>query len=338
MDVLTLLQREQERCGGAIPLREWMRLALFDPLHGYYTTQIRDVGRGGDFSTAPSKTSLPARAVRAWLGKVYREHPALSGVPLTEIGAGAGNFAREFRRRFPIPRPLQIIEISPRLREMQRRRAGGFRLRWFDSPRSVLEASSGRAVFFANELIDAFPCSVFQKCENGWREVGLRIEGDKVHEVLLPPQNLPPSGLLAPETFGSHPPGARVETHETFRSWLAEWVPEAVAVDCLLMDYPRASRMPLSGTLRGYWRQQRITGREIYARFGKQDLTADVYFPDILRWAEELGAEILAHTTLAAFLKEHLPVRARSEAEAARFLDAGDAGGAFEVIHMRIKK
>jgi len=338
MDVLTLLQREQERWGGAIPLREWMRLALFDPLHGYYTTQIQDVGREGDFSTAPAKTSLPARAVRAWLEKVHQENPSLRGVPLTEIGAGAGHFARDFRRRFLIPRPLQIIEISPRLRDIQRRRVGSFRIRWFDSPRSVLKAGGGRAVFFANELIDTFPCSVFQKCEKGWSEVGLRIEDNKVYEVLLPQQNLPPSGLLVPETSGRYPLGARVETHETFRSWLAEWVPEAVAVDCLLVDYPRASRTPLAGTLRGYWRQQRITGREIYARFGKQDITADVYFPDILRWARELGAEILAHTTLAEFLKKYLPVSLGSEAKVARFFDAEDAGGAFEVIHLRIRK
>jgi SAM-dependent MidA family methyltransferase len=49
------------------------------------------------------------------------------------------------------------------------------------------------------------------------------------------------------------------------------------------------SRLPIRGTLRSYWKHQRFTGREIYARFGKQDITADVNFSDLIRWGEELS-------------------------------------------------
>jgi SAM-dependent MidA family methyltransferase len=44
-----------------------------------------------------------------------------------------------------------------------------------------------------------------------------------------------------------------------------------------------------SGTLRAYWKHRRITGMETYARFGRQDLTADVNFTDLIRWGEDSG-------------------------------------------------
>jgi SAM-dependent MidA family methyltransferase len=43
------------------------------------------------------------------------------------------------------------------------------------------------------------------------------------------------------------------------------------------------------GTMRAYHRQQRIEGGGIYARFGRQDLTSDVNFADLVRWGEALG-------------------------------------------------
>ena len=36
---------------GRISFKEFMRIALYDEKYGYYTQNIRSVGRGGDFST-----------------------------------------------------------------------------------------------------------------------------------------------------------------------------------------------------------------------------------------------------------------------------------------------
>lgn len=48
------------------------------------------------------------------------------------------------------------------------------------------------------------------------------------------------------------------------------------------------SSPPKEGTLRAYWKHQRFTGGDLYARFGKQDLTADVNFSDLQYWGESL--------------------------------------------------
>lgn len=336
MDILSLLRREQERRGGSLPLREWMRLALYDPDFGYYALNIAGVGAGGDFSTAPSKFPILARAVRAWFEELGKRE-ALR-VPLTEIGAGGGHFAREFRKRFVFPLPVQIVEISPALAAMQKRMLRGGRVRWFSSPGEVLAASGGNAVFFGNELVDAFPCSVFEKCGDGWREVAVRlVEDNSLHEVLLEPVSALPHGSLLNEKAGSLPAGARVETHETFHDWLLQWVPAARDVHLLLIDYARRGRVPLQGTLRAYWKQQRLEGSAVYSRFGRQDLTADVFFPDVIRWAEETGAELLLHESLARFMMRFLPASGPDtrRTEESRLFDESDAGGAFEVVHLR---
>jgi hypothetical protein len=43
--------------------------------------------------------------------------------------------------------------------------------------------------------------------------------------------------------------------------------------------------------LRAYRGQQRLTGAEAYELPGRQDITADVNFDDLTRWAREFGWE-----------------------------------------------
>ena len=45
------------------------------------------------------------------------------------------------------------------------------------------------------------------------------------------------------------------------------------------------------GTLRAYRGQQRLTGAGVYELPGRQDITADVNFDDLARWAREFGWE-----------------------------------------------
>jgi SAM-dependent MidA family methyltransferase len=45
------------------------------------------------------------------------------------------------------------------------------------------------------------------------------------------------------------------------------------------------------GTIRAYLMQQRLEGPEIYANPGRQDLTADVNFTDLMRWSQPWVSE-----------------------------------------------
>jgi SAM-dependent MidA family methyltransferase len=89
------------------------------------------------------------------------------------------------------------------------------------------------------------------------------------------------------------------------------------------------------GTLRAYFHHQRLTGAEVYARAGQQDVTADVNFSDLRRWGEAQGLATIGYGTLASFLREHVPAltrEARRDAVLARLLDPDGAGGAFKVL------
>ena len=52
---------------GRISFKEFMRIALYDEKHGYYTQNIRSVGRGGDFSTLATINDTLARSVCSWI-------------------------------------------------------------------------------------------------------------------------------------------------------------------------------------------------------------------------------------------------------------------------------
>jgi SAM-dependent MidA family methyltransferase len=139
---------------------------------------------------------------------------------------------------------------------------------------------------FSNELVDAFPVRRFQRAHDGWREFALNFEGHgQAREILLPPAPLPPSASFRQD----HPIGQWLEVHDSYRQWLAAWLPAWHAGRLLTIDYGSTAdqlyhRRP-HGTLRAYLLQQRLEGPAVYANPGRQDLTADVNFTDLIEWS-----------------------------------------------------
>jgi SAM-dependent MidA family methyltransferase len=306
-----------------IPFEEFMRRALYDPQRGYYARRITGVGRGGDFTTAPMLSGAPARALAAWAARALRETGCRD---LIEIGPGEGRLAVAVVNSLPWRirwrTRLHLVETSGPLAAIQRKLLGG-RAVWHETPVAALAACRGRAVIYSNELVDAFPVRRFQKTADGWRELAVSFEADgKAVESLLPPAPLPDSS-----SFGvDHPPGQWIEIHDSYHRWLAGWLPHWNAGRMLTIDYGASAeslyhRRP-RGTLRGYLLQQRLEGPEIYQNPGRQDLTADVNFTDLMRWSEPWTSWRKLET-FRDFLEVH--VRATD-------LDLTEAGGAFFVL------
>jgi SAM-dependent MidA family methyltransferase len=181
-----------------------------------------------------------------------------------------------------------ICETSPSLRKVQKKLLRFRGISWVSSVAEGLKITDGRALIYSNELVDAFPCRVFRREEREWMELGVRIHEDgSLSEVSFGPP-------LQEEWFsrlGDLPEGQRVERHDAFRSWVAEWSGYWKEGAMLTIDYgdvfPGLQLGAPSGTLRAYWKHRRIIGMETYARFGLQDLTADVNFTDLIRWGDE---------------------------------------------------
>ena len=275
-----------------VPFEQFMAWALHDREHGYYARRISGVGRSGDFTTAPMLSDAPARAIAAWAAKALKETGCQD---LIEIGPGEGTLAAAVRRFLPWQvrwkTQLRLVETSAPLIERQKSLLGK-RAVWHRHVSEALDACDGKAVIFSNELVDAFPVRRFQKSPVGWKELAVRYDESRTaHESLLAPAPLPDSsGFLE-----SHPVGQMIEVHESYKRYLAEWLPRWKSGRMLTIDYgaeaDRVYHRRPHGTLRSYLLQQRLEGPAIYQNPGRQDLTADVNFTDLQNWSKPWVSE-----------------------------------------------
>jgi len=272
------------------PLRfdRFMDRALHDPENGYYARRITGVGRRGDFTTAPTLSEVTGRAVAGWAAAALKECGTRH---LIEIGPGEGKLSAAVLKHLPwlsrLRLKLHLVETSGPLAAIQREALGG-RAEWHRTPAEALAACGGNAVIFSNELVDAFPVRRFQKTHEGWYEVGVQM--NPLEEVLLDPGPLPSSTSFAIP----HPVNQRIEVHESYQQWLAEWLPLWKSGRMLTIDYGSTAdriyhRRP-NGTLRSYLFQQRSEGLSIYDHPGRQDITADVNFTDLIEWSGNWAA------------------------------------------------
>ncbi len=307
--------------GGSIPFEKFMEAALYHPDIGYYTKQVRTVGRRGDFSTWPGLDSALAVAIAGWLRAAPARHIIEAGAGTGQLAAGVLKQLGFFRR---LRTTLHIVEISPVLRDAQQRLLKGQNVVWHRDMEEALSAAGGYADIYSNELPDAFPCRVFVRSDSRWKELALTIKDGSAREVLID-SPLPDSSSLQ----GDPPDGSRVEVHDSYRRWLGSWSAFWKHGRMLTIDYGAAvpglyQRRP-SGTLRAYAHHQRLTGPDVYASFGRRDITADVNFTDLENWARELGWNIINRSSLTGFIRSQCP---RSPLGS----QLAEAGEAFQVL------
>ena len=220
---------------------------------------------------------------------------------------------------------LHLVERSQPLREKQQALLGN-RVHWHDSVEDALAACSGRACIYSNEFADAFPVRRFRREDDGWSELYLTPAEDWRRCDTLPDSTV----FDCP-----HPPGQIAEVNEAYHHWLAGLLPAWQAGRMLTIDYGSVveslyQRRP-RGTLRAYLFQQRLEGPAIYENPGRQDLTADVNFSDLLRWTAP-GLETVSLHSQRDFLLPHADPAAAADAHA---IDPGGAGSAFLVLDQR---
>jgi len=292
---LSFLLDLQEHLGGAIPFERWMREALYHETFGYYSATIRAVGTRGDFTTWPQQSQNLGHAIARWARTHRPKH-------LIEVGAGSGELAAAVLRGlgwWGRPR-YHIVEISRPLREAQQKLLGR-KAEWHATIQDALAACQGDAVIISNELVDAFPCRIFEKQPAGWRELALRIENGKVLETWIE-SPLPESTAFA----HAWPDGQRVEVAESYHHWRNAWRDAWKNGAMLTIDYgdfcPALYHRRPRGTLRAYAHHHRLEGTEAYAGFGLRDLTVDVNFSDLQKWAGA-SAQCLSLGTFLASLQ-----------------------------------
>ena len=328
----------------AIPFSEWMRGALFDPQRGYYARNIRTVGRGGDFSTSGTISRVLGEAIAAWLAKEIKLAPSVRTV--IEVGGGEGSLMRDTMKSLGFWRRRHLrfimVESSTVLREKQKNVLPRHRVEWFDDLPAALDACEGRAFIFHNELLDAFPVALVQWDGTSWKEVWLENhEGrwmEQLRDLTLDDEDARHFSALA------HPSSEpqRRELGTAADAWLRQWAGHWRQGAMLTLDYgdvfPQLYHRKPRGTLRAYLHHQVLTGTQVYENMGRQDITADVNFTDIMRRGEALGWSNASFADQRQFFQRHLrdfEKRIVSDSALDFLTDEDGAGAAFKVLSQR---
>ena len=309
------------------PLRcdDFIAAALHHPEHGYYGRRIRNVGRGGDFTTtAVISPALPA-AIASWALRSLRETGCRD---LIELGPGDGTLAAGVLARLPWWRRirLHLVESSAPLRRIQQDRLGN-RVRWHPDAASALAACKGRACLYSNEFFDAFPVRRFRFDGSAWSE----------SHILPGLETWREAGPLPDSTHFHHPwpAGQIIEVHEACKTWLESLASHWRAGAMLTLDYGALvhdlhPRRP-GGSLRAYFHHQCLSGHEVFLRPGHQDITADVNFSDLIRWLPSASHSLRSqHDFLQPFADPADPADLHA-------IDPDGAGSAFLVLDSRLR-
>ena len=299
--------------GGSATFEEFFEAALYHPDLGYYSTNIRTVGQGGDFSTSATLDPGLSRAIANWI-TATRKSASPTIRDIIEIGAGDGSLAEAILTEFQWLERRQIryhiVDTSGPLRDSQRENLGRRKnVHWHKTVEDALRECDGRSLIFSNELIDAFPPRVFQwNAEiSSWEELSIHFDDEGNLAEFLSQVGSPPS-VSIPLSFAD---GQRIERHESHEGWLAEWTPSWKAGEMLTIDYgdeyPAVYHRRPRGTIRGYCHHLHFeSGPDVYARFGRQDLTTDIDFTDLITSSERCKLRARPLQSQGDFIRDFL--------------------------------
>lgn len=260
-----------EAAGGAIPFDRFMELALYGPA-GFYTSGGR-AGRRGDFLTSPEVGPLfgavLARALDRWWDELERPER----FTVIDAGAGPGTLARAVLSAAPrcaAALDYVAVEVSDPQRASHP-----------DGVRSLAELPEGAftGVILANELLDNLPFRLVV-WDGGWREAWVGSEGDRLVEVLRPPDRPLPASL--PDDA---PHGARAPIQDAAAHWVHAALDRLDRGWLVVVDYAAAvtaslALRPWREWLRTYRGHER--GGHYLADPGEQDITTEVALDQIV--------------------------------------------------------
>ncbi|XP_071752889.2 protein arginine methyltransferase NDUFAF7, mitochondrial isoform X1 [Centroberyx gerrardi] len=308
---------------GPIPVAEYMREVLTNPVTGYYVRNNM-LGPEGDFITSPEISQIFGELVGVWCVSEWMGAGRPSQLQLVEFGPGKGSLASDVLRVFSQLRAalggasvsLHLVEVSPALSRIQAecltgnqnqeadsedepvyRRgetSGGLPVCWY---RRIDDVPAGFSIYLAHEFFDALPIHKFQRTEKGWREVMVDIDPEKPDQlrfVLLPSPTLASSTLIQADEKRVHvevcPEGGVIVQQ------LANRIAEDGGA-ALIADYGHDGTK--TDTFRGFKGHQL---HDVLASPGSADLTADVDFGYLRRMAGG-GVACLGPVSQSDFLK-----------------------------------
>jgi SAM-dependent MidA family methyltransferase len=325
------LLRGRIRQDGALPFREVMQAALYDPVHGYYTN-LRGFGEQGDFITSPERHPafgwlLGRQALDAWEA-LDRPRP----FRILELGAGSGALAAplfEFLRDSGVSEIAYTIdETSPSLRSVQRARLTDAAFRWTGTEEAA-------HFIVANEVADALP--VHRMVWRAGHCHELYVGLDERDALTWVEQATPSAELDAYFAALHHVPdeGSIADVCLDLAAWLRHLAGRLERGVGLVIDYAAS---PPRDSLLTYYRHS--MGSDPLVRLGQQDISTHVDLRTLVRLAiaEGLRAGATAQSGLLlnlGFAQVQAQLSGPTDRQAlAHLVDPKGAGGQIAAVFL----
>ena len=303
MSLREKIENEIRECG-PMPFSRYMEICLYHPAEGYYSRNIEQFGKAGDFYTSSDVHAVFGRLVARRFDELWRTLGRPPEIEILELGPGRGLFARDVldwsRKKFPeffaaVRYTLQ--ESSPALREKLRLNlrehveigktaiveSGGACIHRACSPETPI-------VIFANEFFDALPVEIVSI----QGKLHLSFENNRLQEIWLPASDAELGWL---DRYSVHPEAAeRVEVCLAGQQWMNEIARTVSRGYAIVIDYGYTRAEQLTGRHRGTLMAYRKHAASLnpYEAPGEQDLTAHVNFTALAAGAEGMQVEKLA--------------------------------------------
>jgi SAM-dependent MidA family methyltransferase len=305
---------------GPISFYEFMEMALYHPLMGYYTSCDEKIGIEGDYYTSPVLSSLFGQM----LGRQLEEMWHLLGkrsFTIVEYGAGTGLLCKHIldylknNKAFYNNLVYCIVEKSGAMRKKQEEILCD-KVTWLHSIRDIPPITG---CILSNELVDNF--SVHQvMMKDELMEVFVDYDNEFI-ERLSPAGNELTNYLKQLQVF--LPKGFRTEINLDAIRWISEIAKAVQRGFVLTIDYGYSSSdlyniRRSSGTLMCYYKHQ--TNTCPYQNIGDQDITAHVNFSALSHWGMQNGLKYGGFTDQARFLQGLGLTRYISEMEKAGYI------------------
>ncbi len=295
-----LIRRE-----GAISFHDWMKAALYDPDGGYYQRSERARwGREGDYRTSPERSELFAATFAHYFAGLSDE------LTIVECGVGDGSFAfgvlSTLREQSPAifsGTRYIVYDVSDDARRRARERLAEFgdHVEFYADWDSV---SVSHGIYFANELLDAFPVHRVLKTEEGLSEFYVIVDKGGEFSWTTGPLSTP---RLAEFCNGySLVDGQIIEISLAIDDWLAQVARRLEHGFLITVDYGSEAidlydpaQRP-EGTLRGFARHGFVG--DLLAQPGESDLTSTINWTQVKNAGERLGFQLVEFDSQDKFL------------------------------------
>ncbi|CAN5831287.1 SAM-dependent methyltransferase [soil metagenome] len=313
-ELIALIHDEIIANGGRIVFARFMELALYHPIHGYYMSESRRPGRGGDFITAPEVTAHFGHAVARQMAECWERLGSPDEWSIREYGAGIGGLAYDIMAGLATDAPrafealtYHLVELNP----FQRAEASRSMTEIGLAGKVVIESpdvstSPITGVILANEVADALPVHRLEMTDEGWMEGYVSWDGDGFDWTL---------DEFSPEAEASFMELADanldfsfddiVEVSQAAAAWFDKAIEGLERGYVVIIDYGYPATVlysshRLDGTLRGY--SGHTVSDDPFTNVGLQDLTAHVDFTSLRKSGEASGLTHAGYTMQGAFL------------------------------------